>query len=94
LINAFADSERWLGNRADKPTGFVGHFWRRFFDRLRSVLVALNMASADQKLEDIFWRASTGRLGGGRAGNGDGKKGESDTSLYNRRGQQKFRRNS
>ncbi|GEM_PF-1367188 len=64
LINALADSERWLGNRADKPTGFVGHFWRRFFDRLRSVLVALNLASADQKLEDIFWRTSTGRLGG------------------------------
>lgn len=62
---AAQDAEAWTGRRKDNPQGFAERVWQRFFDRFKSFLVNIGAVHSEKsRLDDIFWRASTGKLGG------------------------------
>lgn len=52
----------WI--RGHTLPGLLPKIWQRFWDRIRMGLVAIGWASEKMKLEDIFVRAGTGKLGG------------------------------
>lgn len=61
---AAQDAEAWNGRRRDVTHGFLEKAWQRFFDHFRNFLVSLHLVGEQAKLENIFWKAATGRMRG------------------------------